>query len=273
MRQLLCFTAVVATAYATRNAVLTVAVLAAANLIPAIVFAPRARVAGTALQQSQRRAAEDNSSSTPSRSCSRSSSISSSGSINRHVALAHLGAEATGKFSLATDLGQRLFGAANSLPELMLFQYVLKIDRTEGRAAAERQQSRNISLSLGFLAPLAVGYAVDGADLRGADGAGRLSRPVRRALSAELAPGYFALFAIISAISPIFQLQGLDLAIERSPRCSRSSSISRWSSSPRSSASIDGLAIAYSVSLGDRAAGDDGLSPSASRRCGRGRAI
>ena len=44
------------------------------------------------------------------------------GLINRHIALVHLGAEATGKFSLATDLGQRLFGAANSLPELMLFQ-------------------------------------------------------------------------------------------------------------------------------------------------------
>ncbi len=247
LRQLLCFTAVVAVAWATRNAVLTVATLAAANLIPAIAFAPRARVAGTALGAA---------------SAERLKAFflyakpivfslviyQLVGLINRHVALTHLGAEATGKFSLATDLGQRLFGAANSLPELMLFQYVLKIDRTEGRAAAERQQAHNISLALGLLAPLAAGYAVMAPTFE-ALLAPAAYRGAFASLSAELAPGYFALFAIISAISPIFQLKGATGRLTAAALLALAVDLALVSFTELS-ASIDGLAIATSLSLG-----------------------
>ena len=247
LRQLLCFTTVVAVAWATRNAVLTVAALAAANLIPAIVFAPRARVAGTALSSA---------------SAERLKAFfiyakpivfslviyQLVGLINRHVALVHLGAEATGKFSLATDLGQRLFGAANSLPELMLFQYVLKIDRSEGRAAAERQQARNISLALGLLAPLAAGYAVMAPTLEA------LIAPVAyrgafASLSAELSPGYFALFAVISAISPIFQLKGATWQLSAAALLALVVDLALLAFTGLS-LSIDGLAVATSLSLG-----------------------
>ncbi len=212
-RQLLCFTVVVAVAYATRNAVFTVAVLAAANLIPALAFAPRSRVAGAALNKASAERLKQ--------FFLYAKPIVFSlvvyqlvGLVNRHMAMAHLGAEATGKFSLASDLGQRLFGAANSLPELMLFQYVLKIDRTDGRAAAERQQSRNISLAVGFLAPLAVGYAIMAPTFELLMAPAAYRGPFA-SLSAELAPGYFALFAIISAVSPLFQLQGLTWQLSR----------------------------------------------------------
>ena len=53
--------------------------------------------------------------------------------VNRQAALLGLGAEATGQLSLATDLGQRLFFALNTLPEFLLFQYALKREREEGR--------------------------------------------------------------------------------------------------------------------------------------------
>ena len=82
------------------------------------------------------------------------------GLVNRYVALSTLGPAAAGKLSLAADLGQRLFGAINSLPELMLFQYALQLDRSEGRAAADRQLGVNMALVFACLTPLAVGYAV-----------------------------------------------------------------------------------------------------------------
>ena len=78
--------------------------------------------------------------------------------INRQVALDQLGAVATGKLSLATDLGQRLFQAVSTLPEFLLFQYALERDRAEGRVAAERQIGVNIVLVFALLAPLAGGY-------------------------------------------------------------------------------------------------------------------
>ncbi|MDE3176223.1 MAG: hypothetical protein KGM15_08995 [Pseudomonadota bacterium] len=246
LRQVLCFTAVVATAYATRSAAFTVAVLAAANLIPALAFAPWARVSGAALAKA---------------SAARLKTFfvyakpivfslvmyQLVGLINRHVALTHLGADATGKFSLATDLGQRLFGAANSLPELMLFQYVLKLDRIEGRAAAERQLSRNISLALGFLAPLATGYAVMAPTLE-ALMAPAAYRGSFATLSAALAPGYFGLFVIISALSPIFQLKHATWQLSAASVLALVVDILLLSFTDLA-ASTDGLAIASSASL------------------------
>jgi O-antigen/teichoic acid export membrane protein len=243
---LLCFTAVVAAALWTRSAVVTVAVLAAANLIPAIAFAAPARVEGTALRHASAERLR--------KFLIYAKPIVLSlvvyqliALINRQVALAYLGAETTGQYSLATDLGQRLFGAASSLPELMLFQYVLKIDRSEGRAAAERQQGRNVALALGLLAPLAAGYAamaptletlIAPAAYRGAFGP----------LSAELAAGYFALFAIISGIGPIFQLQGLTWPLSLAALVALAVDLALLGLT-NLAASADGLAIAYSASL------------------------
>jgi O-antigen/teichoic acid export membrane protein len=206
LRQALCFTAVVAVAWMTHDAMLTVGALVAANLIPAILFASRARVVGTALRKASRERLKT--------FLVYAKPIVVSlviyqvvALVNRHVALTHLGADATGKFSLANDLALRLFGAAASLPELFLFQYVLKIDRSEGREAAERRQAVNVALALAFLAPLAAGYAAMAPTFE-ALMAPQAYRGAFAEVSAMLAPGYFALFAITSAISPIFQLKG-----------------------------------------------------------------
>ena len=246
LRQVFCFTAVVAVALSTRNAVMTVAALAAANLVPAILFSPRARVPGTALGEASAERLR--------KFFVYAKPIVVSlvvyqivGLINRHIALVHLGAEATGKFSLATDLGQRLFGAANSLPELILFQQVLKIDRAEGRAAAERQQSRNISLSLGFLAPLATAYAVMAPTFEALIAPAAYRGPFAD-LCVALAPGYFALFAIISAISPIFQLKAATWQLSAAATLALVVDLALVAFTPLS-ASIAGLAFANSLSL------------------------
>jgi O-antigen/teichoic acid export membrane protein len=247
LRQAFCFTAVLVAAWETRDARITVGVLAAANLIPALLFSRLGRVDGATLANA-------------SLDRLRSFLIYAKpivvslvvyqviGLINRHIALAHLGAVATGQFSLAADLGQRLFGAANSLPELILFQYVLKLDRTEGRKAAEKQQAINISLALGFLAPMATGYAVMAPTFE------QLIAPAAyrgefASLSAELAPGFFALFAIISAISPIFQLHGGTWQLTAAALTALGVELVLVGLTPLSS-SIDGLAIANSLSLG-----------------------
>jgi O-antigen/teichoic acid export membrane protein len=246
LRQLFCFTAVLAAAWKTRNAEITVGVLAAANLLPALLFSRLGRVPGAALAAA---------------SLARLKSFfvyakpivvslvvyQFIGLVNRHLALTHLGAAATGQFSLAADLGQRLFGAANSLPELILFQYVLKLDRTEGRKAAERQQALNISLSVGFLAPMAVGYAVMAPTFEALI-APAAYRGEFAALSAALAPGYFALFTIISAVSPIFQLHGGTWQLTAASLAALAVELALVGFTPLSG-SLGGLAIANSMSL------------------------
>lgn len=246
LRQLFYFTAVLAVGWFTRNAACTVGALAAANLTAAVIFSKRARIEGAALRHAS-----------PARiktflvyakpivfSLVLYSLVLL---INRQIALSHLGAEATGKLSLAVDLGQRLFGVANTLPELMLFQYALKLDRTEGRVAAQAQLSRNISLSLGFLAPLAAGYAVLAPTLEAV-----LAPPAYRgafaSLSAELAPGYFGLFAIMSAISPLFQFKGATWQLSAAAVLALAVDVALVTFTPLSS-TIDGLAIATSLSL------------------------
>lgn len=247
LRQVLCFTAVVAVAWTTRDATLTVATLVVANLIPAILYAPRARVAGTALRAASRQ---------------RMMAFLVYAKpivvllvvfqvivlINRHIALVHIGAEATGKLSLATDLVQRLFGAANSLPELVLFQQVLRIDRTEGREAAERQLKLNISLALAFMAPLAMGYAVMAPTFE-ALMAPQAYRGAFSSLSAELAPGYFALYATLSAIGPIFQLKGATWQLTCASLLALAANLALVGFTDLSQ-SVDGLALATSLSFG-----------------------
>jgi FtsH-binding integral membrane protein len=127
------------------------------------------------------------------------------GLLNRQSALDHLGADATGQLSLATDVGTRLFQAINSLPEMLLFQYALKREREHGRAAAERQIGANIVLVFALLAPLAAGYCAMAPTFQA------LLVPLAyrgdfARLSVELAPGFVALCAISSMLNPVFQL-------------------------------------------------------------------
>ena len=246
LRQAACFTLVLAVAYETRNAAATVTALAAANLVPGLAFAYRARVAGAALRKASFEQLKQ--------FFVYAKPIVLSlvvyqivALINRHIALAHLGAEPTGRYSLATDLGLRLFGACNSLPELMLFQIALRLDRTHGRAAAEAQLGRNVLLSVGFLAPMAVGWAVMAPTFE-ALLAPAAFRGSFATVSAAIAPGYFAQFVMISGVNPIFQLHNATWRLSGAALVALVVDVALVNFTSLSQ-SLEGLAFAYSLSL------------------------
>ncbi|MGL4727505.1 MAG: polysaccharide biosynthesis C-terminal domain-containing protein, partial [Bosea sp. (in: a-proteobacteria)] len=77
--------------------------------------------------------------------------------INRAwLANLHGFAEA-GYFSLASDIGLKLFGTTGAALELILFQHVVRIDESEGREAAETRMSRNMGIVLAVLMPMLAG--------------------------------------------------------------------------------------------------------------------
>ena len=72
--------------------------------------------------------------------------------INRQVALERLGAVATGEFSLAFDLSQRLFHGDQHAARILLFQYALQRDRARGPGGgAGGRSASNMALSLAIL--------------------------------------------------------------------------------------------------------------------------
>jgi len=167
--------------------------------------------------------------------------------LNRHMALEWFGAEATGKLALATDLGLRLFMAINVLPETLLFQYALRREAQEGRAAAEGQIGVNIVLAFAVLAPLAVGYVamlptfealIVPQAYRG-DFAG---------LSLALTPGLIAFCALYSAFNPVFQLEKRTWPLTAAAVAALVCDLALLTMAPFN-ASVEGLALAHSISL------------------------
>jgi O-antigen/teichoic acid export membrane protein len=78
--------------------------------------------------------------------------------MNRTAAAAHFGYAEAGYFSLAYDIGVRLFAAAGSALDIFLFQIAVRADELHGRAEAERQIGRNAVIVMAFLLPAAAGY-------------------------------------------------------------------------------------------------------------------
>jgi O-antigen/teichoic acid export membrane protein len=246
LRQLLAFTVVVGVAYRTREAAPTIAALAATSLIPAIALASALRTPGARLNQASRE--------NLARFFVYAKPIVASlviyqliGLINRQSALDHLGADATGQLSLATDLGMRLFQAINSLPEMLLFQYALKRERENGREAAERQIGVNIVLVFALLAPLAAGYMAMAPTFETLLVPSAYRGDFAR-LSLELAPGFVAWCAISSMLNPVFQLakRTWPLTIAALIALATDLALLHFGGAARST---DALARAYSISL------------------------
>jgi O-antigen/teichoic acid export membrane protein len=77
--------------------------------------------------------------------------------VNRAwLAKAHGFAEA-GYFSLASDIGLKLFGTTGAALELLLFQHVVRLDETDGRKAAEAAMGRNMGIVFAVLLPMLAG--------------------------------------------------------------------------------------------------------------------
>jgi hypothetical protein len=247
LRQLFTFTLVVAVAYVTRDATLTVVALAVASLSAAIALSGPLRTPGAHLSRARRdRIVEFLIYAKP--IVASLVIYQAIALINRQVALDRLGAVATGKLSLATDLSQRLFLAVSTLPELLLFQHALERDRAEGRAAAERQIGVNMALALAVLAPLAGGYMAMAptfeALLVPAAYHGDFAR-----LALIVAPGFLAYCTILAALNPVFQLAKRTWPVILAALVALATDLMllRFTDA---SASIDGLARANAISLG-----------------------
>lgn len=211
LRQALYFTLTLGVAYLTRSALATAGALAVSSLAAALALSPALRTPGAHWRRGRSQDLR--------LYLGYAKPIVASlviyqliWLINRHAALAALGPAITGKFSLAADVGQKLFLVVNSLPDLLLFQRVLRSEREQGRAAAERQLAANFVLMFALLAALAAGYVAMAptfeALLVPLAYRGEFAR-----LSAELAPGFFALSLIVSGVNPVFQLASRTLPL------------------------------------------------------------
>jgi hypothetical protein len=187
------------------------------------------------------------------------------GLINRQAALGLFGAAATGKLSLATDLGMRLFLVVNVLPEILLFQFALKRDREEGRDAAERQIGVNSVIVFAILAPLTAGYMAMAPTFQALIVPAAYRGDFAR-LSLELAPGFFVYCALYSTLNPVFQLAQRTWPLTLAALAALIADVAmlRFDAFTRD---IDGLALAYAASLGVGflAAAIPGLRRAASR--------
>lgn len=124
---------------------------------------------------------------------------------NRTALASAYGFAEAGHFSLASDLGIRLFATAGSMLDILLFQLAVRQDELHGRAAAERQVSRNMGLLLALLVPVAAGYWL----VLPAFEAVLVPAPFRGSFAAYttiLIPALFAFGIIQFALNPVFQL-------------------------------------------------------------------
>ena len=247
MRQLLAFTVVLAVAYFTRDAGDSVAALVIVNLVPSIVLAPALRVKGARLRDASPESLKQ--------FLVYAKPIVASfviysliALINRQAALDHLGADATGKLSLATDLGQRLFQAINSLPEMLLFQYALSRERKEGLAAAERQLSINSTMVLALLAPMTAGYMILAPTFE-AIAVPKAYHGAFADLTWDLAPGFLAFCAISSMTNPVLQLAKRTWPLTIAALCALGADLIQLKFF-NAGADLHSLAQAYSISLG-----------------------
>lgn len=77
--------------------------------------------------------------------------------INRSLLAGAHGFAEAGYFSLASDIGLRLFGTLGATIEIVLLREILRLEEEKGRAAARRRIARNLPLVLLIALPVAVG--------------------------------------------------------------------------------------------------------------------
>jgi O-antigen/teichoic acid export membrane protein len=77
--------------------------------------------------------------------------------INRSFLAGTHGFAEAGYFSLASDIGLRLFGTLGATIEIVLLRQILRLEEEKGRAAARRRIAANLPLVLAIALPIAVG--------------------------------------------------------------------------------------------------------------------
>ena len=246
IRHGLTFPIVIWVAATTRSAAPVVAALAVTTLVSVVALSPAIRTPGARLSLANRQ--------TIRRFIAYAKPIVAStviylliALIDRQLAFTRFGAAAAGKFSLATDLGLRLFLAINFVPETLLFQYAVQREAKEGRAAAERQIAVNVALSFAVLAPLTIGYMVMAPTFEALLVPTAYRGDYAR-LTLALAPGFFAFCSIYSMCNPAFQLAGKTWPLTLAALTALAANLA-LTRLPFFSADLDGLAKAYALSL------------------------
>lgn len=126
--------------------------------------------------------------------------------LNRSLLAEAHGFAESGYFSLASDIGLRLFPMLATMLEIVLLREVIRLDETRGRNAARRRIAGNLVLVLAVVLPAALGFW--------------LVLPAFEALfvpaafrghfahfMAPLLPGFAAIALFQAAIYPVFLLE------------------------------------------------------------------
>ncbi len=125
--------------------------------------------------------------------------------INRAILAESLGFAEAGYFSLASDIGLRLFPMLASMLEIVLLREVIRLDETRGRIAAQKRIARNMVPVLACVLPAALGFWLVLPAFE------RLFVPpsFRGHFAAHMAlllPGFAAIALFQAALAPVFLL-------------------------------------------------------------------
>jgi O-antigen/teichoic acid export membrane protein len=77
--------------------------------------------------------------------------------LNRSLLAGAYGFAEAGYFSLASDMGLRLFGTLGATIEIVLLREIIRLDETRGRLAAQKRIAKNVPLVLLIALPVAAG--------------------------------------------------------------------------------------------------------------------
>jgi O-antigen/teichoic acid export membrane protein len=132
--------------------------------------------------------------------------------VNRAILASRGGFTEAGYFSLASEIGMRLFQNLGSALDLALFQIAVRADELHGREEAERQISRNIGFVAAILWPASVGLWLVLPSFEAV-----FVPPAFRghfAPAMELMIPALAAFALVQyALNPVFQLRARTAAV------------------------------------------------------------
>lgn len=126
--------------------------------------------------------------------------------LNRTLLAGREGFAEAGYFSLASEIGTRLFQNLGSALDLVLFQLAVRAEELHGRAEAERQVARNAGVVAAIVLPAAFGFAAVWPAFEAVFVPGAFRGRVEGATLA-LIPA-LACFALVQyALNPVFQLR------------------------------------------------------------------
>ncbi|MGO4403039.1 lipopolysaccharide biosynthesis protein [Bosea sp. RAF48] len=125
--------------------------------------------------------------------------------LNRAILADRFGFAEAGYFSLASDIGLRLFPVLASMLEILLLREVIRLDEARGRLAAQKRIARNMVTVLALVLPVALGFWLTLPAFE------RLFVPASfrghfASYMAVLLPGFAAIALFQAAIYPVFLL-------------------------------------------------------------------